>query len=56
VALFNEDALSRANWDPSRKRAYIGEYRETKNRERDKRISSREKEMKAKGATSRPAA
>lgn len=57
VTLFNEDALSRADWDPSRKQGYIGEYRERKNRERDKRISSREKDMKAKGApTSGPAA
>ena len=55
VTLFNEDALSRADWDPTRKQAYIGDYRETKNRERDKRISSREKDMKAKGATSKPA-
>lgn len=55
VALFNEDALSRANWDPSRKQAYIGDYRETKNRERQQRISSHEKDMKAKGApTSQP--
>jgi len=50
VTLFNEDALSRTNWDPTRKQAYIGDYRETKNRERQKRISSHEKEMKAKGA------
>lgn len=55
VTLFNEDALSRTNWDPTRKQAYIGDYRETKNRERQKRISSHEKEMKAKGApTSQP--
>ncbi len=56
VTLFNEDALSRTNWDPTRKQAYIGDYRETKNRERQKRISSHEKELKAKGApTSQPA-
>lgn len=55
VTVFNEDALSRANWDAGRKQAYISDYRESKNRERDKRISSREKDMKAKGATSRPA-
>lgn len=50
VTLFNEDALSRTNWDPTRKQAYIGDYRETKNREREKRLSSHEKELKAKGA------
>jgi len=56
VTLFNEDALSRANWDATRKQGYIGDYRARKNKEREKRISVHQKDMKAKGApTSMPA-
>jgi len=56
VTLVNEDALSRSDWDASRKQRYIGEYRDSKNKERQKRMSVHEKDMKAKGApTSMPA-
>ena len=49
VVLFNEDVMSRSDWDGPRRQTYMEEFRNGKNAERNQRIKAHEKDLKAKG-------